>query len=107
MRTLATLIVIGMLLVAAPAMADNTCEVDGEAGLTTAWGECMTPSLYDELFSYDNLSGIASLTSDQSIAAEAGIVDDTPSERPVGEGLIEEGWTFVERVQWWHDSGAQ
>ena len=119
MKALATMIVIAMLLIAAPAMAtetgvtfndDGTCtEADGTAGLGMMTGDCITPADYDLLFSYENLEATPSQISgsDQSIAAEAGIVDDTPSERPVGEGLIEEGWTFAERVQWWHDSGAQ
>ena len=98
-------IIVMMMTVPAATAADGTCEVDGEVGLSTVWGECITPSIYDELFSYENLSTIPSLTSDQSIAAEVGMVDDTPSERQLGGGVLKETRTFhdvLDQFIYWH-----
>ena len=74
---------------------DGTCnEADGTPGMSQPDGQCVTIEDYDYLFSYENLDATPSAIpgADQSIAAEAGLVNDgTPaSERPLGEGLIEE-----------------
>ena len=108
MRKVLVSALVFVALAAVPAVADDgVCEVDGEAGLSTAWGECMTPSLYDEMYSFENLSTVPSLTSDQSVAAEVGLVPgDVPSERELGAGLVEETQTFVEIV-WWNVAGPQ
>ena len=98
-RQVIAIIVVAVMLVAVqPAVAaDGTCEVDGEVGFSTAWGECMTPSLYDERFSVENLSTIQSLTNpSESIASEVGLVPDVPSDRPLGDGFVEETETFKE-----------
>jgi hypothetical protein len=101
-----TVTMIAVLMMAVPAMAD-TCEADGEQGLTTAWGECMTPSLYDERFSFETLDATPSVISGQediSIAELYGVVDDTPTERLIGVGLVETPRTFTEIV-WWGITG--
>jgi len=66
------------------------CEVDGEVGMTTAWGECMTPTLYDETFSADALAEVEVHTLPGHTVAEVyGIVDDVPSDREIGHGMGE------------------
>ena len=91
-----------ILLVATMASADDhLCEIDGEAGFVTIDGSCMTPSRYDEMYSYENLSTIPSWYDPSiSIAEAAGMVpDDTlASDRLLGIGLVEEPFTFKEYV---------
>ena len=67
-----------------------TCwEADGTEGMSTYYGQCVTPADYDALFSYANLSTIPSAHDPStSIAEEAGLVDDGPaSERILGVGV--------------------
>jgi hypothetical protein len=76
-------------------------EANGTEGMSMPDGQCMTPADYDAIFSFENLDSIPSLTpgSTQSLAAEAGLVDDGPaSERMLGEGLVTVPFTFRENV---------
>ena len=102
-RLVAAAATVALLATPAVASADDisagcTDEVTGEAGLLRYDGECVTPAEYDAIFSFENLDSIQSLTDPtQSIAAEAGIVDDDApaSERPLGDGVTAEPFTFV------------
>lgn len=101
-RLIATALLTTALCTAAlPAIAsDSSCIGEsGSVGVTTAWGECMTPELYNERFSLENLSQIPSaLDPSKSIAEEAGLTDDGPAaERVLGTGLVEE-FTFTDFV---------
>ena len=74
---------------------DGSCqEADGTPGMSQPDGQCVTIADYDFMFSYESLDATPSAIpgSDQSIAEEAGITseDNPASERPLGEGLIEE-----------------
>jgi hypothetical protein len=63
----------------------------------------MTPSLYDERFSFESLDATPSVISGQediSIAELYNVQDDTPTERLIGVGLLENPRTFTEIV-WW------
>lgn len=106
MRTVIT-IVITILLLAAPAAATEDrstgCldEVTGEPGLQMVSGECVTPAEYDEIFGFENLSEVPSLMNPElSVAEVYGLTPDpTPaSQRPLGEGLVDEPFTFVRTV---------
>ena len=90
---------------------DFTCvEADGTLGISTADGQCLTPADYDKIFSFENLSQIEIVTSPdteiagQSIAEVYGITadDDPASERPLGEGVTAEPFTFVDTVRYVH-----
>ncbi len=80
-------------------------EADGTEGFTTPDGQCVTPADYAEMFSYENLSQIPSLTNPElSIAEEAGITPDSlpADERLLGVGLVERPATFRQLVAWAH-----
>ncbi len=85
---------------------NGTCiEADGTEGLSAADGECVTAADYDEMFSYENLSTIPSLTQpDMSIAEEVGLEPEpAASERPLGSGLVEVEERFGEIVYRLHN----
>ena len=105
-RTIAAAIMVTALATPTAALADDistdcTDEVTGEPGLQQFDGACITPAEYDALFSPENLNTIPSPTKPEvSIAEHAGLVaDGTPaSERPLGQGVTAEPFTFVEAV---------
>ena len=74
---------------------DGSCvEADGTVGVSTLWGECVTPADYDATFSADELAQVESQASPgRSVADVYGVVaDDVPSERVLGSGF---GATFT------------
>ena len=86
-------------------------DATGEEGIITFDGQCMTPTDYDEIFSYENLDTIpdcpmektdCTLEEYPSIAENYGVTpdDDPASDRPLGEGLVEPGTetSFKEKV---------
>ncbi len=79
------------------------CEVEGEIGFVTVDSTCMTPSRYDAMFSYENLSTIPLQDgSGESIAEAYGITSASApaSERLLGVGLVEEPYTFRTWLSW-------
>jgi hypothetical protein len=80
---------------------NGTCvEQNGAPGFGMPDGECITVADYDEMFSYENLSSIPSLTNPSlSIAEEAELEPDvSASERLLGIGLVDEPFTFFVTV---------
>jgi len=87
-------------------------EASGEQGIITFDGQCMTPTDYDTIYSFESLSQIPTVQAcwpgtscgpDAETIAEAyGMVDDgvAASDRPLGVGLVEPGTetTFREKV---------
>lgn len=94
-----------VILMASPAMAQDIStgcvdEVTGEPGLQMASGECITPAEYDAMFSVEALSNVASQTDPTiSVADIADLDTDIPASlRWLGEGLVDEPFTFVRLV---------
>jgi hypothetical protein len=125
-RTITIAAALTVALTAAPAAADieleagatfdgGICwEADGTEGIATFDGQCLTPADYDAIYSFENLSqlptaqtcwpGTGCAVGDagvESIAESAGMTpaDDPASERPLGDGLVDEPFTFVEAVE--------
>lgn len=100
-RLIAACFCTAVLLVPTAALAD-TCEVDGEDGFTMADGVCMTPSLYDETFSAENLATVPwHSDNSMSVADLYDLGTEKASERPrsfMGEELP----TFAASVEIWH-----
>ena len=77
-------------------------EADGTEGIAMYDGQCMTPADYDAIYSFENLSNVPSISDPSvSIAEHYEMTPDvvTPSDRPLGEGLVAEPFTFTEYVQ--------
>ena len=89
---------------------DGICTDDnGVEGISTAWGVCMTPELYSELYSYENLAQVPSAINPEiSIAEEAGLVPDgiEAADRELGAGVVAEPFTFREYVRAAHEPRA-
>lgn len=84
-------------------------EADGTEGVSTAWGECVTPADYDQTFSVEALSSVPSLTDpgrSVSDVYQLTVASTTAaSERPrefQGDTLP----SFVEVVRIVHGNGA-
>lgn len=81
-------------------------EADGTEGISTAWGDCMTPADYSETFSFENLASIPSRSNPEiSIAEEAGLVRDgtEAADRELGAGVVAETFTFRAVVRAAHE----
>ena len=79
---------------------DGGCfEADGTFGISTAWGECVTPADYAERFSFEALSEVDSATGAGSVAEVYNLEPSTPAnERLIGVGIIDNPFTFDEYV---------
>lgn len=102
-RISSIIVLIVVLALAAPAFAATGCidEVTGEPGLPSIDG-CITPAEYDEMFSYENLSTVPSLSPLYETVAEAyNITPESPvaRDRLIGVGLVEVPFTFKDAVR--------
>ena len=98
MKKLIAAATISVMAIAAPATAGD-CVEDGQPGMTTGDGGCVTVAEYDVMFSVEALSDTVSLAfPDQSVAEVYGLVEaDVPSERQLGAGFGET-FTFADIV---------
>ena len=90
---LVTIVVLGLAVMFLVAQTEQAraaeCFTDGEQGVTTAWGECMTPTLYNSRFSHAELSKVETHTlPGVSVADAYNIAPDVASERLLGDGLV-------------------
>lgn len=102
-------IVIGAALFAFAGVAladENICVDDtGAEGIVILTGECVTPAVYDDWFSFENLSKVPTLIG--ASVAEVYVIEPAPvaSVRPrVFQGAPEP--TFVEYVAYLHGRGV-
>lgn len=78
-------------------------EADGTPGMSGVDGQCVTAADYDLLFSREALSKVETLNpfdGDTTVAEQAGIVDDIPSERLLGIGVTVP-FTFQQDLERW------
>ncbi len=80
-------------------------EADGTTGLSQADGQCVTPSDYDIMFSYDVLSQTPTFDpfdGDQTVAEQYDIQPDVASERPRNfMGVEYPSFATVVRFMFW------
>ena len=78
-------------------------EADGTEGIPALDGSCVTPADYDAIYNVEVLAVTPSLQDPNVSIAEVyemDVTDSTPaSDKPIGEGLVAEPFTFKEYVQ--------